>query len=58
MEDRQIIELYWTRSEAAIERTAEKYGGVVNRQFEEGVFATEILLPLSDKSEQSAEIQA
>ncbi len=27
MEDRQIIELYWTRSEAAIERTAEKYGG-------------------------------
>ena len=41
-----------------IDRIAEKYGGVVNRQFEEGVFATEILLPLSDKSEQSAEIQA
>ena len=41
-----------------IDRVAEKYGGVVNRQFEEGVFATEILLPLPDKTEQSAEIQA
>ena len=41
-----------------IDRIAEKYGGVVNRQFEEGVFATEILLPLPNKMEQSAEIQA
>ena len=46
------------RYEEALNRIAEKYRGVVNRQFEEGVFATEILLPLSDKSEQSAEIQA
>ena len=26
MEDREIIELYWSRSESAISRTAEKYG--------------------------------
>ena len=35
-----------------IDRVAEKYGGVVNRQFEEGVFATEILLPMPDKAGQ------
>ena len=35
-----------------IDRIAEKYGGIVNRQFEEGVFATEILLPLPDKTGQ------
>lgn len=29
-----------------VDRIAEKYGGYVNRQSEEGVFATEILLPL------------
>ena len=29
-----------------IDRLAEKYGGYVNRQNEEGVFATEIMLPL------------
>lgn len=29
-----------------VDRIAEKYGGFVNRQHEEGVFATEILLPL------------
>jgi two-component system sensor histidine kinase AgrC len=29
-----------------VDRIAEKYGGFVNRQNEEGVFATEILLPL------------
>ena len=27
MEDRQILDLYWARDEAAIARTAEKYGG-------------------------------
>ena len=30
-----------------IDRIAKKYGGYVNRQYEEGVFATEIMLPLS-----------
>lgn len=30
-----------------IDRIAKKYGGYVNRQYEEGVFATELLLPLS-----------
>ena len=29
-----------------IDRVAAKYGGSVNRQSEEGVFATEILLPI------------
>lgn len=29
-----------------VDRIAEKYGGYVNRQNEEGVFATEIMLPL------------
>ncbi|HEX2945736.1 MAG TPA: GHKL domain-containing protein [Clostridia bacterium] len=29
-----------------VDRIAEKYGGYVNRQHEEGVFATEIMLPL------------
>ena len=29
-----------------VDRIAEKYGGFVNRQYEEGVFATEIMLPL------------
>ena len=29
-----------------IDRIAKKYGGFVNRQSEEGVFATEIMLPL------------
>lgn len=29
-----------------VDRIAEKYGGYVNRQSEEGVFATELLLPL------------
>ena len=29
-----------------IDRIAKKYGGYVNRQYEEGVFATELLLPL------------
>lgn len=31
-----------------IDRIAKKYGGYVNRQNEEGVFATEIMLPLSE----------
>ena len=34
------------------DRIAEKYGGVINRQFEEGVFVTEILLPMPDKAGQ------
>ena len=29
-----------------IDRTVKRYGGVINRQSEEGVFATEVLLPL------------
>lgn len=29
-----------------VDRLAEKYGGYVNRQFEEGYFATEVMLPL------------
>ena len=33
-----------------IDRVAKKYGGYVNRQNEEGIFATEILIPLSAKS--------
>lgn len=33
-----------------IDRVAKKYGGYVNRQNEEGVFATEILIPLSAKT--------
>lgn len=33
-----------------IDRVAKKYGGYVNRQNEEGVFATEIMIPLSAKS--------
>ncbi len=32
-----------------IDRVAKKYGGYVNRQNEEGVFATEIMMPLSAK---------
>ncbi len=31
-----------------IDRIAKKYGGYVNRQYEEGVFATELLLPLKE----------
>ena len=30
-----------------IDRIAKKYGGYVNRQYEDGVFATELLLPLN-----------
>ncbi len=30
-----------------IDRIAKKYGGYVNRQYEEGVFATELLVPLN-----------
>ena len=30
-----------------IDRIAKKYGGYVNRQYEEGVFATELLLPIN-----------
>ncbi|MDE6021526.1 MAG: ATP-binding protein [Ruminococcus sp.] len=30
-----------------IDRIAKKYGGYVNRQYEEGIFATELLIPLS-----------
>ncbi|MCM1579081.1 MAG: GHKL domain-containing protein [Ruminococcus sp.] len=33
-----------------IDRIAKKYGGYVNRQNEEGVFATEIMLPISAKT--------
>lgn len=33
-----------------IDRVAKKYGGYVNRQNEDGVFATEIMLPLSAKT--------
>lgn len=33
-----------------IDRIVEKYGGYLNRQNEEGVFATEVLLPLSCNS--------
>ena len=29
-----------------IDRIAKKYGGYVNRQYEEGVFATELMIPL------------
>lgn len=32
-----------------IDRIAKKYGGYVNRQNEEGIFATEILVPMSEK---------
>ena len=31
MEDSQIIELYWQRSERAIGETAKKYGDITNR---------------------------
>ena len=31
-----------------IDRIAKKYGGYVNRQYEEGVFATELMLPLKE----------
>lgn len=31
-----------------IDRIAKKYGGYVNRQYEEGVFATELMIPLSN----------
>lgn len=34
-----------------IDRTVKKYGGFVNRQNEEDVFATEVLLPLGEKEE-------
>lgn len=44
MEDRQIIELYWKRDEAAIARTAERYGGYC------GMIARNVL-----QSEQDAE---
>ena len=30
-----------------VDRIVEKYGGFLNRQTEEGVFATEIMLPLA-----------
>ena len=30
-----------------IDRIAKKYGGYVNRQYEEGIFATELLIPLN-----------
>lgn len=33
-----------------IDRVVKKYGGYVNRQNEEGVFATEIMLPLTDRN--------
>lgn len=32
-----------------IDRVAKKYGGYVNRQNEEGIFATEIMIPLTEK---------
>lgn len=32
---------------ASVDRIVKKYGGFVNRQNEEGVFATEVMLPLS-----------
>lgn len=35
-----------------IDALAEKYGGYVNRQSEEGAFATEIMLPLCDAARQ------
>jgi sensor histidine kinase regulating citrate/malate metabolism len=35
-----------------IDRIAAKYSGFVNRQYEEGVFATEIMLPLNDSTPQ------
>ena len=31
-----------------IDRIAKKYGGYVNRQYEEGIFATELLVPLNE----------
>ena len=31
MEDYQIVELYWQRSESAIDETAQKYGGMLAR---------------------------
>lgn len=31
MEDLQIVELYWQRSEHAVEKTASKYGGYLNQ---------------------------
>ncbi len=31
-----------------IDRIAKKYGGYVNRQYEEGVFATELMIPLNN----------
>ena len=30
-----------------IDRVAKKYGGYVNRQNEEGIFATEFMIPLN-----------
>ena len=31
MQDEQIIELYWTRSQQAIQETADKYGGFLGK---------------------------
>ena len=33
-----------------IDRTVKKYGGYLNRQHEDGVFCTEVMLPLTDDS--------
>lgn len=33
-----------------IDRIAKKYGGYINRQYEEGVFATELMIPLMEQS--------
>jgi two-component system, LytTR family, sensor histidine kinase AgrC len=33
-----------------VDRLVEKYSGYLNRQHEEGIFATEVLLPLTDRS--------
>jgi tetratricopeptide (TPR) repeat protein len=46
MDDDLILDLYWERSESAITETAQKYGGYLNLQNEEGGFAAEIMLPL------------
>ena len=31
MDDKQILDLYWERSEAAISETSKKYGGPMSR---------------------------
>ena len=46
MEDKDIVTLYWARSEEAIRATAAKYGGSMTVETENGLFRVNILLNL------------